>query len=1471
MLKKILSILFCLSVLGAAFSALPLTANANGDGKTNVTYEVILNTAASMIRSHEGNYDSVNPDDNGALSIGCLQWHAGRALNLCRSILEKDPEGALAILGESLYNEILDPATVWSYRTLFSDKNVSDDETDRMSDFISTDIGIAEQDALIKKDVSAYLDRAIGLGITDPAALVYFADVENQCGSGGSRRIAAAAAEIAGSYGDITLDILHEAALADSAAGQYATRRNKAYNSCLVLGWSEFSSELEIWTLKSTRNVRLEPDTLSPLVTAIYKGTNVVITEKVYFDGLTRGKTSMGWLTLDLESCTLNEELSGGYVPAPVIFDTNGGHFFEKGENYAKITEKNALRGTNGLILYNSEGEYSQTPTNEHGTEVVIGADQRALSDPVYGANHTQIPEDGYILSGHGEMSTWLHKNIAKGSYLYLDEDALCIWAFSDYTDYRKMTGIRGSVDHINSGRPSNTLVVFTADSGLESAPTNSHGCEISVDSSGKVLNDPVYGTCNSKIPEGGFVLSGHGDGFSWIYNNVKKGDYIVFDKNAREITVCQSIRAVQAQSQTATYGTVFGSLPIPERARYYFGGWYAEGDDQLITEESVCTSALCITLKASWSEDAKKEIRFDTNGGVFKGVLTKDVNAVNSTRLENYLVVYKGKESSGTNIHGSEAVVDSSGKIVAVYHYGNGNAVIPKDGFVISGHGTMSQWISNNLKAGMLAFFDEQHLTVTVYEASVYEAMSKTAFPGEPVGFLPDAEKEYHKFLGWYTEGGERITSSSLMKYHDLTLIAKWEVLPADVVFSTDKGVLAGKISTATLSGIDTDLGKSSLVLYRERKITNAPAGSAAAVISKDGTVVLVTENGKGIKVPEGCFVICASASEREWLLTLKTGNHISISSNILTLWKDHSFFSDHREYTAVYGSPIGRLPTAFKEGWRFLGWTDKYGSTVNEDTVISQYGTVTLFAKWERLTRVTFAGSRGDVEFANAGGTISGINAPLPENGIVLYTGIGNTKTEGEVFEVLISRSGKVLSASYSNGTPIPEGCMVLSGHGKMAAWLKSNVFFGNYIIFSGNGFKVYETENALNAKGNELFVEKGSPIGALPKASAQNGTLDGWYLSDEKYTAKSTVSSDITLQAKWTRESAKLLFALAGGSFSSPCSTYRLCGINSSCPQDGVVLYTEDVSFKAGSAVSSAFALLDRNGRVIKLSDDPESLKIPENGSVLYACGITAKWLSANISQDDYVFIEENEMMISVFQSIGELSRYGKTVFLGEKYGPLPVPEREGYIFLGWEDVKKDKVNESSIFTHISTPVLIATWEKVSVVTLDTNGGGFAASSAAITGKNIGRGTNSLILYNDRSSTGTNIYGTEVIITGEGEVISCHYYGSGNNTIPAGCYALSGHGTMSAWLDNNISVGCYVTVEGNTVTVYKNKAAAEWSMAGGSVTVQAGASLDSVPIPYREGYIFCGWLSKASKHLSENTRFDEDSTFFALWKKK
>lgn len=136
----------------------------------------LVDIAANIIFSNEGSYGSVNKDDNGAVSIGKVQWHADRALSLLRTICNANKDQAKLILGNPLYNEIL-TSNSWATRI------VTSAEAKDISALLLTTQGQQAQDSLAKADISTYIDKGCSYGLTDPGALIYFADGVNQYGT----------------------------------------------------------------------------------------------------------------------------------------------------------------------------------------------------------------------------------------------------------------------------------------------------------------------------------------------------------------------------------------------------------------------------------------------------------------------------------------------------------------------------------------------------------------------------------------------------------------------------------------------------------------------------------------------------------------------------------------------------------------------------------------------------------------------------------------------------------------------------------------------------------------------------------------------------------------------------------------------------------------------------------------------------------------------------------------------------------------------------------------------------------------------------------------------------------------------------------------------------------------------------------------------------------------------------------------
>ncbi len=194
----------------------------------------IVSAAAEILYNNEGSYNSVNADDNGAVSIGKLQWHGWRALSLLQTIVKADDAQAQKLLGKTLYKEVSSTAdtTKWSTRKLNSS------EAAAVKKLLATDESKAAQDSLANTDITSYVTQGKRLGITNEPALVYFSDLANQGGSGAAGRVGTAASKIAGSYAAVTLNELHEAAVCDSVMGAYSNRRFATYRYAAGLGWT---------------------------------------------------------------------------------------------------------------------------------------------------------------------------------------------------------------------------------------------------------------------------------------------------------------------------------------------------------------------------------------------------------------------------------------------------------------------------------------------------------------------------------------------------------------------------------------------------------------------------------------------------------------------------------------------------------------------------------------------------------------------------------------------------------------------------------------------------------------------------------------------------------------------------------------------------------------------------------------------------------------------------------------------------------------------------------------------------------------------------------------------------------------------------------------------------------------------------------------------------------------------------------
>lgn len=754
MRKRLLTILISLLLL-ASILIVPISAETK-------TADEIAAKAVEITRSFEGVYSSVCLDDCGAVSIGYLQWHASRALQLVRDVINANPSNAKTILGTTLYNEVMNSSTTWNTRIL------TQSEGDKVSKLLDTDEGHAAEDALAKKDVLGYVKHGQSMGITDPVALVYFADTENQCGAGGSARIAKAAAVLAGnSFSDITVDILHKAALEDGAAGKYPVRRSKAYNSCLLIPWGPITLnyDYEVWDVKGSWTLRSGPTTDYELLGSIYDGTQMVILEKYAEDEYTWGRTYMGWF------CIYKCSYVSGSIPTPVLFNVNGG-------------EPNTT----------------------------------------------------------GAQST-------------LD------------------------VDGLNSARGSNMLVIYNGEYGTKTG-TNKYGREVVVDSKGKVLTEPTYGSCNLDIPRNCYVISGHGSAGEKLAGSVKKGSYVHFDYANMKLETYESYDEYSLDHFFVKYGEKFGTLPKVHKDGVDFEDWFLE--KQSVSEGSKSASHYMVFLDAKWKPKADITINYNPNGGVIDYETAREtLTGFNVPMIEDGLVLYNGfnrSTTTGTDENAREALVSADGTVVQVMPAGVHDCVIPEGGFVLSGSGKSANWIASNLKVGNYIATEGTSIKVFgCYENYAVNDAVKVMANGDRYGTLPIPRRDGYVFAGWKDETGTIVDFNGKVNGSgSITLTAVWT--------KSNKGAY---LTEASVSGFNVEIGDNSLVVYAGCLSTNTNKNCAEAVVDRYGKVISINPYNGNTKVPNGCMVVSGSGAFAKFVNNyLKIGNYVEISGNSVKVY---------------------------------------------------------------------------------------------------------------------------------------------------------------------------------------------------------------------------------------------------------------------------------------------------------------------------------------------------------------------------------------------------------------------------------------------------------------------------------------------------------------------------------------------------------------------------------------------------------
>jgi len=182
-------------------------------------------------------------------------------------------------------------------------------------------------------------------------------------------------------------------------------------------------------------------------------------------------------------------------------------------------TGYNRGRGENHLVVF-TPAYGAGTGTNAYGTEATVDAEGKIISVET-GVGNASIPEGGFVISGHGDMSDWVKVNCIEGRYCAFNQNTLELQVsdspitlnIADVLFYE----VSASHNGYNHPRYDNQIVIFNQGA---STGTNNWGYEVSVQD-GYIIS---VGGNNTAIPENGYVISGNGTGASWLGTNAKVG-----------------------------------------------------------------------------------------------------------------------------------------------------------------------------------------------------------------------------------------------------------------------------------------------------------------------------------------------------------------------------------------------------------------------------------------------------------------------------------------------------------------------------------------------------------------------------------------------------------------------------------------------------------------------------------------------------------------------------------------------------------------------------------------------------------------------------------------------------------------------------------------------------------------------------------------------------------------------------------
>lgn len=391
--------------------------------------------------------------------------------------------------------------------------------------------------------------------------------------------------------------------------------------------------------------------------------------------------------------------------------------------------------------------------------------------------------------------------------------------------------------------------------------------------------------------------------------------------------------------------------------------------------------------------------------------------------------------------------------------------------------------------------------------------------------------------------------------------------------------------------------------------------------------------------------------------------------------------------------------------------------------------------------------------------------------------------------------------------------------------------------YAHWTANTYQVYFNANGGSVGTSSKVITYKSTYGTLPTPTMTNYEFQGWYTEISggyKRTATTSVSTadNHTLYARWKGVTTKLSYNTNGGSSITTTKTltygesYGTLSTPTRTGYDFVGWYSSPTG---GNLITSDTIVRAIANQTIYAQWSIKTPKITFNGN------------------GGYLIVDDLKESKSV-----ELKKYGVP------YGTLPIPERDGYTFVGWftTSTGTKQVFSSTILEATSSQNLYAQWQaKEYSINFDAMGGQVNPKSMRV-------------LYD-----GT--YGELPVPTKEGYAFIGWYTNEiGGNQVKSTTTVktLSTQTLYARWVVATYKVtydynggATSIKIDNEIIILRKTSKMTTYN---GTYGAESGV----LPSPGRTGYMFAGFYTEleGGKRIYANTEFkvNAEQTVYAHW---